>query len=114
MVQAWNQHCRKREIQKFKPHDTNLFGAAKRITKERPHYPPLVNGNETFFTTEEKCEVLAKNFEAVHKQNQDLGDPDHDAMVEQTVNDFMANEQNFVTPIEQETSAELQGILRTQ
>ena len=76
---------------KLKPHDTKLFHQVNKITKSRHPMPPLKLDTCQIFHSADKSEVIADNFEKVHQQNLNLGDPEHNQHVTETVDAWFLN-----------------------
>lgn len=80
---------------------------SKKITREKPNFPPLEVAGEVLLTVTEKVEALASNFEQVHLQNRDLGDREHDRELNTVVSKFFTDPEKFESGVELSTTEEL-------
>lgn len=111
LYQQWVKEQTQKQLHDYRKHDTQLFVAASRVLKEKPKFPPLVDGSRLLVTTAEKVEALAENFEKVHRQNDDLNDSQFETEVNGVVDQFLENETNVVNEIQPITAEEVRQVI---
>lgn len=81
----------KKKLMNLRPHDNNMYVHIRNLTGVRNVIPPLKNQDGTIsYTSTDKATSLAKHFDSVHRQNDDMGEPAHDAHVLETVESFLS------------------------
>lgn len=74
-IREWKNQGWNNKLEQLKTTDNTLWRMTKALTKRKKYkMPPLVDGNKTATTDEEKAEALANNFEKVHKLTEKMGD----------------------------------------
>ena len=88
-LHKWKDEKIKSRLKHIKPYDTKLFVTMNQLTKQKQTIPTLMNNDQPIHHSADKAQLLADIFEAVHRQNQDLGSSAHDMEVNTTVNNFV-------------------------
>lgn len=81
----------RRQLSILHPYDNQLYVHLKRITKRCVAIPPLTDGiGNVLYSDEQKAACMANNFAGVHGMNRDLGDPEFEAHVSDTVDQYLS------------------------
>lgn len=96
----------KKKLENLRPHDNQMYVHLKKLTNVKDSIPPLKSPSGAFlYSSADKAACLAKHFHDVHVQNVGMGDPSHDAFVQETVHDFLSEnlttESLLVTSVEE-------------
>lgn len=112
-LNAWRNEVTRRRLNQLRPYDTKLYHNINKITSSRQTIPPLQMVTGMAYHSADKVQVIADNFESVHQQNLELGNPEHNLHIFETVDTDLLNLENQTFQIlETPTTNEIQTAIK--
>lgn len=77
------------KLKSYRAYDSNIFQLIKNVTRKNEPPQPLIKDNSVLYNPVDKANFIAETYEAIHKQNENLGDVKFTELVKETTTNYL-------------------------